>query len=439
MGDDDMKLQKYIQEYYNGHPNWFMEEVKTVSNQQRINQILDVKEYLSGKHSILLRQPEMYNGKTFYPRRIVLQYANTILNFQTAYLCKNPITLTGNENVIKTYQQVQKQGGYDRINFNILDKVVKYGQVAEYVYLDDDGIIKSKLFDPADSYPVYNDEGQLIAFIEFYTIGGVDHYTLFTEEQVAKFNNKGGRLSLEAQYANLSGLPIVYHTQNELSATEGRSELADWLSILDAMEDLISKYTDGFYKFMNPIPVAIGQQLTGQGLPTDIAGGGLTLDDGSDFKMVGNNLDYKTFDTLYKTLVQSLLDISSTPAVSMNKTDISNLSEVSIKLLFSLANIKAGFNEMFMRAGMEQRFNKIRQLLTFKGITFTDDEYDTLDVVFHYAMPSNDKEIIDNLKQLHEMGAISLESILSHSPYTTDVQMEMEKIKGEGIGEQVEE
>ncbi|EIT84644.1 hypothetical protein A374_15000, partial [Fictibacillus macauensis ZFHKF-1] len=89
------------------------------------------------------------------------------------------------------------------------------------------------------------------------------------------------------------------------------------------MEDLISKYTDGFYKFMNPIPVAIGQQLKGEGLPTQVIGGGITLDDGSDFKLVSNGLDYKSFETIYKTLLQSLLDVSSTPAVSLNKTDIS--------------------------------------------------------------------------------------------------------------------
>lgn len=83
---------------------------------------------------------------------------------------------------------------------------------------------------------------------------------------------------------------------------------------------------------------------------------------------------------------------------------------------------------MFMRAGIEQRFDKIRRLLHYRGITFTDVEYDSLDIVFSYAMPSNDKEIIDNLKVLDDMGAISLESILNHNPYTTDVQMELSRL-----------
>ncbi|WP_066174673.1 phage portal protein [Bacillus marinisedimentorum] len=426
-----MKLEQYIKEYHEGRSDWFLEEINTVASQQKVNKISDLKDYLNGSHAITQRPNEMYNGKEFVPRKIVLQYAKTLLNYQTAYLLQNPLTMTGNEGVVKEYQKVNKKGKYDRINFNILDKVVKYGEVAEYVYLDK-GMIKSKLIDPADSYPIYDHENNLIAFIEAYMLDGVDYYTVFTDDTVEKYDNLGGELRLTGRYHNLAGLPIVYNNQNELSEVQGRSELEDWISILDSMEDLISKYTDGFYKFMNPIPVAIGQQLKGDGLPSHVVGGGVNLDDGSDFKMVSNQLDYKSFESIYKTLLQALLDVSQTPAVSMNKTDISNLSEVSIKLLFSLANIKAGFNEQFMREGLEQRFDKVRRLLEYKGIKFEADEYETLDMVFHYAMPSNDKEIIENLKQLDEMKAISLESVLNHSPYTNDVQMELERLKDEG-------
>lgn len=423
-----MNLQEYINQYYNNESYWFVEEVSRVSNQQRVNKIIDMKEYLDGQHYILTRPNEFYNGKEFIPRKIILQYAKTILNFQTAYLLQNPITITGNEKIVKEYQKVQKQGHYDRVNFNILDKMVKYGQIAEYVYLDDNKQIKSKLIDPADSYPIYDNENNLIAFVEAYTVDGVDYYNVFTDDTVEKYDNLGGELKLKGKYNNLSGLPIVYHNQNEISETDGRSELEDLISILDSMEDLISKYTDGFYKFMNPIPVAIGQQLKGDGLPTQVIGGGITLDDGSDFKLVNNGLDYQSFQTIYKTLLQALLDVSNTPAVSMNKTDISNLSEVSIKLLFSLANIKAGFNEKFIREGIEQRFEKVRKLLEYTGVIFKDEEYEALGIVFQYAMPSNDKEIIENLQMLDSMGAISLESILNHSPYTTDVQMEIARL-----------
>lgn len=128
----------------------------------------------------------------------------------------------------------------------------------------------------------------------------------------------------------------------------------------------------------------------------------------------------------------SLLDVSCTPAVSMGKVDISNLSEVSIKLLFSLANIRAMISEKFIKEGMKQRHDKFRRLLEMQGKRFKDQEWDTLDITFQYAMPQSEKDIIDNLTKLKEMGAISIESILVHSPYTTDVNSEMVRLSSEG-------
>ncbi|MFE4525637.1 phage portal protein [Cytobacillus firmus] len=425
------KLERYIKEKYDGANYWFVEEIQSIHNQQLVQDVWAKKEYLNGQHKILNRASYKYNGKEFNPRKIVLQYAKTLLNFQKAYLLQNSLTLTGNEGIIKEYQRVNRKGKYDRLNLKLLDKILKYGRVAEYVYMDK-SVIKSKLIDPSEGYPVYDENNELLAFIESFVCDGISYYVVYEEDVVSKYDNAGGDMRLVERFANLSGLPIVYHNDNEMSDVEGRSELDDWISILDSMEDLISKYTDSFYKFMNPIPVAIGQQLKGDGLPSDVIGGGINLDDGAEFKMVGNQLDYKSFETIYKTLLQSLLDTSQTPAVSMNKTDISNLSEVSIKLLFQLANIKAGMNEQFIREGLEERFEKIRKLLGYKGIKFSDDEFETIDVVFQYATPSNDKEIIENLQALREMGAISLIGVLEDSPYTSDVQFELDRIVKEG-------
>ena len=426
------KLEQYVQEKYDSEPFWFVEFVQEIPNQTRVQDTLEKKEYLSGSHNILKNESYKYNGKTFTPRKIVLQYAKTLLQFQQNYLLSNPITLTGSENVVKAYASINRKGKYDLFNMKVLDKVLKYGSCAEYIYIED-GVIKSKLIDSSEGYPLYDHESNLIAYVQAYLNDGISYYTVFTDDIVRKYDDKGGEMRITEQYANLSGLPIVYHNVNELDATEGRSILDDWIGILDNLEDLISKYTDSFYKFMNPIPVAIGQQLKGEGLPTQIVGGGLTLDDGSDFKLVSNGLDYHSFDTLYKTLLQSLLDISSTPAVSMNKTDISNLSEVSIKLMFSLASIQANMNKQFMSEGISERFDTIRKLLAeYKGITFTEDEFESLDIVFQLDTPANDKETIDNMKTLREMGGISLEGILEDSPYTTDVQFELNRIKSEG-------
>jgi hypothetical protein len=130
-------LQRYINQNHSGKRDWFVEEVNQVYHQQRVNQILDLKGYLSGQHKILNKPSYVFNGKEYHPKKIVLQLGKTMVNFTTSYLLSNPITLTGNENIVKAYQTVYKRGRYNSIDFDILDRMVKYGFVAEYVYIDE--------------------------------------------------------------------------------------------------------------------------------------------------------------------------------------------------------------------------------------------------------------------------------------------------------------
>lgn len=428
---EKMNLDQYVKVKYKNHPQWFVEEIANVSNQQRIQNVISNKDYLEGKHKILQRSNFKYNGQVIEPRKIVLQYAKTLLNFQVAYLLKNNVQITGNEKLVDEFVKVSKLGKFSFNNQKILEKMLKFGQCAEYLYMDRN-VIKSKVLDPAEYTPVYNQHNELLAVIEHWIHDSITYYVVYTSDTVQEWSNEGGQLKLLSQFANLSGLPIIYVADNEYGDMDGRSDLEDWISILDSLEDLISKYSDSMYKYMNPIPVAIGQQIKAE-LPSDIVGGGLNLDDGADFKMVSNQLDSKSFEVIYKTLLQSLLDISQTPAVSMNKTDISNLSEVSIKLLFSLADVKAGMNEDHLKRGLYERYEKVRELLKYRGITLTDDEMATLDFSFVYNIPSNHKEIIDNLKVLKEMNTISTESLLELSPYVSDKGQELERMQSEGI------
>ncbi|WEZ10168.1 phage portal protein [Priestia flexa] len=426
-----MNLQEYVGAYYEGEPNWYIDEVSKYQHQQRIHKVNNLKDYLNGDHKINYLPSYKYNGKEIEPKKIILQYAKTILNFQSSFLLKNPVSLTGDKKVVEAYQNVYKAGKFNRLNKKILEKVAKFGEVYEYLYLDGDDV-KSYLIDPSEGYPIYNHEETLIGFIESYVHDAISYYTVYSNEYVEQYSNEGGEHHLVSRKINLSGLPVVYRNDNnELSNIEGRSDLEDYITILDNLEEVVSKFADSVHKFHNPIPVVIGQDLKGEGVNKNIAGGGIRLDLDGDFKFVTGNVDTEAFETVYKTLLQSLLDVSSTPAVSMNKTDISNLSEVSIKLLYSLAELKAGLNESFMRDGIEERHEKIRVLLSYVGVVFSDDVYESLDMVFHYAMPQNEGEIINNIKTLREIKGISQESMLEQSPYTSNVKQELKRLKGE--------
>lgn len=364
------KLQEYVSNNYDNKVYWFKDEVQRYWHINRVRDILDNRDYLSGKHKIKLRQDEVYNGKVFTTRKIILNYAKTLLQFETAFLLKNPITLISNDlDALEVYKKVYREGKYNQLDYNILSNMCKYGEVYEYVYIDNNNRIKSMLFNGEDFYPIYDETGTMIAGIHYYVFDGVSYYTIYTDDVVIEYNDIGGDLHCIGQYNNLSGLPIVYRIPSEEDELVGQASLREYIDILDAMEDLLSKYMDGFYKFLSPIPMFKGTKLNTKDnlLDENAVGFALQLAEDADFQFVNSKMDYQSFKELFKTLKQSMLDISMTPSIALNSQDVSNLSETSIRMMYSLAEIKGATNSMYLKQGFEKRWGKMKKLLNVMG------------------------------------------------------------------------
>ena len=426
-----MKLEKYITEKHKNKPSWFIDEVQSVSNQQRINKIIGDKKYLDGQHDILHSKPFIHNGQMVEPRKIVVNLANQLISWQTAFLLKNSVQMVGNEKVADHMNEVNKRAKYNIINNDILKMLLSYGSVGEYIYMEN-GRIKSKILDPSTITPVYDRHKELLCVIEHYIFDRVAYYIIYEEDKVQEWSDSKGRVTLVSQHASLSGLPIIYTTNSEMGAMEGRSNLDDWKNILDTMESILSKYTDSLFTFLNPIPISIGQELKG-GMDRQAVGQGLNMDDGADFKLVQAKLDSQSFTSLYNQLNQTLLDVSATPSVAMGRAEINNVSSVTVSMMFSIAEVRGYENEMTMKRGMYERLEKIRTLLEYQHFKMNEDEFYSLEYIFNYNIPMNDKEIIDNLRTLREINAISTESMLEKNPYVEDMQMEKERLVQEGI------
>lgn len=425
------KLEQYININYEGSPYWFEDEVQDYWHLDRIRNAIDIAEYIDGKHDILKRGDVVWKGQHFKTRKIVLQYVKPILTFQNSFLLKNPVTLTSDDKeTLERYKEVYVKGKYDKLDSKILDALIKYGEVYEYLYLDDERKIKSHIIKAMDSYPVYSNKGEYIAFIEYYISNGISYYTVYTDDMVEEYSNQGGDLHKIGEYRNLSGLPVRYILPSESDELKGRSDLEDWIGIIDNMEDLLSKYMDSFYKFLNPLPVLSGTKLSvgknGEGaVNPNLAGQVLQLDMMSDFKYLVAEMDYQSFDKVYKTLHQSLLNISMTPSIAMNSAEISNLSETSMKILFYMAIAKASMTSKKLYEGFDERWKKMKGLLEMVD----NREYKGyISCEFKFDIPSNDSEIVNNLTTLYNAGTISLETLLAQSPYCYDVTQELQRL-----------
>lgn len=416
-------LGYYLRTKYKNNKYWFEDEVKQCNHIKRISKAFNIMNYLHGQHKVLERRDVEFKGEEFIVKKLILQNAKTICNFHSTYLCGNQVSLTGSKELVSKIQEVYNYGGFNDIDFKIADKLVKYGDGYEYIYKDGDRIT-SKLISNECGYPVYDELGNYISFIEYWTnYDHISYYYVYYDDRVELWSNEGAELHIIDNWKNLSGLPIIYRTLNDYDYREGEGLLENIIPILDEIEDLLSKMGDSIYTLsLNPLLLTTGQAIEGS-MSTDAVGYNINLENGSDMKYVSVTMDYNTIKYNLDTIQNNLNMCAYIPSILGGNGNIANVSEVSLKMLYSLADVFAMLNERVMRNGINERLNIIRKLLD------SEDKNDYVNVTFNYARPQNASELLDNLKKQYDMNAISVESIIEKSILTDDKVMEMDRLQ----------
>lgn len=421
------RLDYYIQKQYGNNPMWFKEEVLQGNHAKRISDVINNRDYLSGIHKVLLREDAQYKGKQLVTRKTILNYAKTVLKYHNVFLLGKPVQLSCNdENTAKTFADIYRLGQYDTVDYQILDRVNKFGDAYEAVYVDN-GTIKSKVLDNSCSYPVYDDMGIYISFIEHWTdvYTGITFYDVYYPTYVEHWHNEGGVEQLASTDTSV-GLPIHYHNFNDVDYNCGISLLTDMIPVLDELEDIMAKLGDSIYvNVLNAMPVAVGQRIESS-IPSDAVGYCLNLDVGS-FDWKNCSLDYNSIKLYLDNLKQFLNDIACMPSVLGSNTNIANISETSMKILLSMASVFADENKKWLNIGFKERFKMFKKILSMQGINVDDD----VDVIYNVSMPVASTEMVANLKALQEMGAISRETIMEKTEYVSDVEVEKKRLASE--------
>ena len=428
-GDTMDRLSYYIEKQYGNNPRWFEEEVNQGNHAQRISEVINNRDYLSGRHKVLLRQDSQYKGKQLIVNKTIINYAKTVIKFHNTYLLGKPVQLSCNdENTLKTFSDIYRLGQYSTVDYEIIDRVNKFGDAYEYIYVDN-GVIKSKVLDDACSYPVYDDIGEYISFIEYWTDAytNISFWNVYYPTYVEHWDNEGGELRLVSTDKSV-GLPIHYHNFNDEDYTKGVALLNDIRPIMDALEDTMAKMSDSIYvNVLNPMPVAIGQRIESS-IPSDAVGFVMNLDVG-DFKYANCSLDYNSIKLYLDNMKQFLNDVACMPSVLGSSTNIANISEVSMQILLMMANVYADENKKWLNIGFKERFDMFKKILDMQGISVNGD----VEVIYNVSMPVASTEMIANLKALQEMGAISKETIMEKTEYVSDVDVEKKRLEGENV------
>lgn len=122
------RLDYYIEKQYGNDPKWFEEEIIQGSHAQRISNVIANRDYLSGRHKVLLRQDSQYKGKTLVVNKTVINYAKTVIKFHNTFLLGHPTALSCNdEHTLNTFNDIYKLGQYATVDYEIIDRVNKFG------------------------------------------------------------------------------------------------------------------------------------------------------------------------------------------------------------------------------------------------------------------------------------------------------------------------
>ncbi len=424
-----MTIQEYIDKQYDGSATWFMEEVNQKNHVARIAGVVANMDYLAGRHKVLSREDCYYKGKVLKTRKTILNYAKTVLRFHDTFLLGKKVSLSSKDNeTVNTFNDIYRLGQYETVDYQILDRVNKFGDAYEVVYIDN-GVIKSKVLDSACSYPVYDELGEYLAFIETWTdvFSSITYWNVYYPTYVEHWSNEGADEHLVSTTMSV-GLPIHYHNFSDEDYNYGASMLTDIKPIMDELEDIMSKMGDAIYvNSLNPMNVAIGQRIESS-IPSTAVGYVLNLDAG-DYKVVSASMDYNTIKLYLDNLKQMLNDISCIPSVLGSSTNIANVSSVAMQILYAMAQVNADETKKWLNIGFRERFERFKKILSMQGISVESD----VDVIYNVSMPVATTEMIANLKALQEMGAISKETIMEKSDIVSDVEVEKKRLSGENV------
>lgn len=422
-----------------GNKMWFETEIDKIRYADRIRRVKKIDSYLAREHRVLERPDFQFKGHTYETAKIVLQTLKSIVKFHSSFICGEPVSITGDKEFVSALNKIYRKGDYIEADLKIARDLISYADAFEYVYLDENNKIRSKIIKNTDAYPLYDAEGKYYCFVENWTDSDtrLSYSNVYYPDRVEIYK---GRELVDTK-ENLTGLPIWYSSLDKTKYDNfGDPFLLDLIPIMDSVENLLSKLDDAVTTLsMNPFGVVSGQRIKSE-IPKDIVGVTLNLEDGGSFNYANATMDKDSIKLELDYLIQQFYAVACVPSSILGQSNVANVSETSITMLYQQTS---NFNRQFiteMTKGFMQRMEYIRKLMEIQGQTVTDEVFDSINFLFNVSKPVDNEANMNNMKIQYDCGAISKQTIIDKSPYTTDTALELQRLQDEAkVSQEIEE
>ena len=165
---------------------------------------------------------------------------------------------------------------------------------------------------------------------------------------------------------------------------------------------------------------------------SNMVGACISFEDGGELKYANAEMDYSNIKLLLDSLLQQFYGVACVPSSVLGQSNVANVSEVSLSMLFNSTDNVARDTMFSLKEGFKTRWAYIRKLMEqYQKQTITDEVFDSLDCTFNVNRPVDTQSAMEEMKMQRDMGAISVQTIIENSKHTSNTALELDRLAEE--------
>jgi len=394
-------------------------------------QVGNRKDYNQGKHKIVEAE------------RLVVNFQKKIVNTASSFLFGEAPSITPTNPKDKAGSEILRTLKANRINSKLLDfsEAVMSSTMGVFIFYLENEEIKTRCFNSDNGIytPYFDPYGDLKAFFWEFKIDDINYLWVFDEESLYKYEGDGEYNFVDSDSHGFDVIPVVFLEQPE-------PEWWDVKEMIDRVEIIISKLAGSNNYFAFPIlklkggtvkneagedEALIEVEEDGKSLLLGYAEkNGHIVQADAEFLQRDTGVDSIKLEIEY--LKEFIFNISQTPDLSFdNVKGIGSVSGRALLLMLQDAINKAKRNQGKYRVVIERIINVVKSGMKSTQPAIKTKEVD-FDIQFNLSLPSDlAEEIRTIMEATGGKPVLSQESGVKLSPFTNDIQKELEALQKE--------
>lgn len=402
---------------------------------ESIDRFTTLKDLYDGKHAILKRsktQTDLANNK------LMINHAEYITDFATAYFMGNPIKYTFPEEETRTDDdsllQAFRKANITQVDTELARDLSIFGIGIEYVYQDKEGNTKSTNLDPRTAFIVVDDTVEENSLLGVHRIKKRDINNkeigeilkVITVDTVYTYEFKNDKLSLINEELNVFNQVPIIEYWNKVNQ---KGDFESVISLINAYNLLQSDRVNDKEQYVDSLLVLYGT-LAGDNSEEKLKTarelkrlGLLELSEGDKVEYLSKTFHEADVELLKKSIIEDIHKISKVPNLT-DENFAGNSSGVAMKYKLLGLEQLAQTKEEYYRIGLKERIKLYANILNIKMISI---DVDNIEMTFIRSLPVNELEIAQLITYLNNV--VSQKTLLSLLPFVEDVDNEIERVE----------